>query len=184
MAVGGGGGDRLLTLRGHAEAADHRRQRQPPAFQAGHLQGSGAAGAGVYGPRDALRQVSGQGGRAGIEHVGRNPALGVAAGAVGTNRLQVDRQGVARRGAGYPERPGLRIAGGGDLVSRRVAAVGIYGRGGDSISRFDGKYRVMRTERGVIRGGNELMIGHRRAPPSRPAHVARLPTQDTAVARH
>ena len=107
-----------------------------------------------------VRQVAGQGRVAGIEDVGRHPGLGVAAGAVGANLLQVDGQRVARFGAGHPKRAGLRVAArrNGDVA--RIEAAGVHGGGEHPITRFDGEHRIVRPEGVVKGGGNESMICH------------------------
>ena len=69
-------------------------------------------------------------------------------------------QGVAGLGSGYVERPGLRVAGGGDGDARGIVAAGIDGSGEHARARFDGEHRIVRAESGVVGGRNEPMISH------------------------
>ena len=105
----------------------------------------------------------GQGGVAGIEHVGSHPGPGVAAVAIGANRLQVHRQGV-RRARRRP--PGTGRSAGCRTGSRRrpvasqppASTVVVATRSPDSMVSTGS----CGTEGGVVVGGNELMIGQRR----------------------
>jgi hypothetical protein len=138
--------DRLSAGRSHAEAADHRVERQLPerGEAVGRALDPGRAAVQVELPPNVLpRRVIELGNEARLDDVRGDQAARDAAGAVRADPVEPHRERVPRLGTLDVERAGLRVAALGDLLTVAVEAAGVDAPGTDRVAARDAEHRLM-----------------------------------------
>ena len=95
-----------------------------------------------------------------FEHVWGDAPGRVAPVPVWHQMIESYGEGVARFGTLYVERSGLRVSAPGYLLAVSVSACRIHGRGRNGVPVGDGQHGFVRTNRGVVVIGCELVMGH------------------------